>query len=107
MNEKEIKKLVNSLGIGSRYKGYHYLVTAIKLCANNEDLLLSVSKLLYPEVARLYSTHPKNVERNLRTVVSISWGLKKDMLCGIASYELLYCPTVSEYLDILSFHLRA
>ena len=67
---RDIQKLVRSLGIGGNYQGYRYLLYALSLCLQNEDYLLSVSKLLYPEIAHTYQTSASSVERNLRTVVS-------------------------------------
>ena len=49
MNEKEIEHLLRSLGIGATYRGYRYLNYGIRLCLIDEDYLLSVSKLLYPQ----------------------------------------------------------
>lgn len=51
---RDIQKLVRSLGIGGNYQGYRYLLYALSLCLQNEDYLLSVSKLLYPEIAHTY-----------------------------------------------------
>ena len=70
---RDIQKLVRSLGIGGNYQGYRYLLYALSLCLQNEDYLLSVSKLLYPEIAHTYQTSASSVERNLRTVVSVCW----------------------------------
>lgn len=104
---KEIQYLVHSLGIGGNYQGYRYLTLAISLCLQNEDYLLSVSKLLYPEIARTYHTTACSVERNLRTVISICWerGNRK-LLEELSLYPLFSKPTSSEFLDILTTHLK-
>lgn len=104
---KEFQYLVHSLGIGRNYQGYRYLVFAISLCLKNEDYLLGVSKLLYPEIARNYHTSVYSVERNLRTVINVCWerGNRK-LLEEISLYPLLNKPTTSEFLDIVITYLN-
>ena len=68
MNEKEIEHLLRSLGIGATYRGYRYLNYGIRLCLIDEDYLLSVSKLLYPQIAKYFHTTSCSVERDIRTV---------------------------------------
>ena len=64
MSELEIEYLIRALGIGATYRGYRYLNYGVKLCLRDEDYLLSVSKLLYPQIAKNYHTtsslHPVN-----------------------------------------------
>lgn len=104
---KEIQYLVRSLGIGGNYQGYRYLTYAIYLCLENEDYLLSVSKLLYPEIAQTFQTTAYSVERNLRTVVNVCWERGNRMLLeDISFYPLLSKPTTGEFLDIVSGYLR-
>lgn len=103
---KEIQYLVRSLGIGGNYQGYKYLTYAISLCLEDEDYLLSVSKLLYPEIAKMYKTTACSVERNLRTVVAVCWERgNRALLETISLYPLISKPTTSEFLDIVTTHL--
>lgn len=106
MNDLEIEYLIRSLGIGATYRGYRYLSYAVKLCLKDEDYLLSVSKLLYPEIANKFCTTCSSVERDLRTVVKVCWerGNRK-YLQDIALHPLSFKPTSSEFLDILVGHL--
>lgn len=106
MSNLEIEYLVRSLGIGATYRGYRYLSYAIKLCLNDEDYLLSVSKLLYPQIAKQFCTTSSSVERDLRTVVKVCWERGNRMyLQDIALHPLSFKPTSSEFLDILVGHL--
>lgn len=104
---REIQYLIRSLGIGGNYQGYRYVVYAVRLCLEDEDYLLSVSKLLYPEIARTFRTTSCSVERNLRTVVNVCWERgNRDLLEQISLYPLLSRPTTGEFLDILTEHLK-
>ena len=104
---RDIQKLVRSLGIGGNYQGYRYLLYALSLCLQNEDYLLSVSKLLYPEIAHAYQTSASSVERNLRTVVSVCWERGNRPLSeSISLCPLSSKPTIGEFLDILTEYLK-
>lgn len=102
-----LAELPLSLGIHGTYKGYHYLVFALELVLADEKQLLFVTKNLYPSIARHYHTTPGCVDRDLRTVISRCWNsCGRDNLQRIASYSLEKCPTVSQFLDILYWHLK-
>lgn len=104
---KDIQYLVRRLGIGGNYQGYRYLTYAISLCLKDEDYLLGVSKLLYPEIARAFQTTTCSVERNLRTVVNVCWDRgNRELLEAISLYPLLNKPTTGEFLDIVTGYLR-
>lgn len=104
---KEIQYLVRSLGIGATYRGYKYLMIAVKLCLEDEDYLLSISKLLYPKVAEICDTTAGSVERDLRTVIRVCWERgNKQLLETISPCPLYSKPTTGEFVDILSGHLR-
>ena len=103
----EIERLIRTLGISATYRGYHYLNYGIYLCLQNEDYLLSVSKLLYPQIANTYHTTSCNVERNIRTVIKICWDRgNRIFLQQIAMHTLEIRPTSSKFIDILVGHLK-
>lgn len=107
MRNHEIERLIRSLGIGATYRGYRYLSYGIELCLSDEDYLLCVSKLLYPRIAKEFSTTSSSVERDIRTVVKICWERgNRPLLEDIALYPLVHKPTTSEFLDILASHIN-
>ena len=107
MSEIEIERLIRSLGIGATYRGYHYLQYGIKLCLESEDYLLSVSKSLYPQIANHYCTSSYSVERDIRTVINVCWERgNRELLQKIAMHPLEVHPASSEFLDILTAHLK-
>ena len=97
-----VTKTVRALGINATYLGYRYLIAAVYLVSENEDILLSVCNRLYPSVAEQFKTTSDNVERNLRTVINICWerGDRK-FLKSIFPYPLLSRPSASELIDVL------
>lgn len=102
MDTLEIERLIRSLGIGATYRGYRYLSYAIHLCLQDENYLLSVSKLLYPEIARAFCTTSCSVERDIRTVIKVCWDRgNKIFLQKIAMHPLDTRPTAGEFIDII------
>ena len=107
MLKTDIELLIRSLGIGATYRGYRYLSYGLQLCLENEDYLLSVSKLLYPQIAEHYYTTSCSVERDIHTVIKVCWerGDQK-LLQDIALRPLCNKPASGEFFDILTAHLK-
>jgi two-component system response regulator (stage 0 sporulation protein A) len=103
----EIERLIRTLGIGATYRGYRYLSYGVYLCLQDENYLLSVSKLLYPEIAHTYATTSCSVERDIRTVVKVCWERgNKTYLQKLAMHSLDARPTAGEFIDILVGHIK-
>ena len=66
-----ISSLLLSLDISTKHNGFTYLREAILLMA--KDPAQSVTKMLYPEVARICGCHKENVERSIRTALDKAW----------------------------------
>lgn len=107
MENITIERLIRSLGIGATYRGYRYLCYAIRLCLQDEEYLLSISKLLYPEIAKEFNTTLSSVERDIRTVIQVCWDRgNKNLLQDIALHPLYNRPTAGEFLDILVAYVQ-
>lgn len=63
---------LDSLGVPPHFKGYHYLVDAIRLVVNDMTLLHTVTKDLYPSIARRHNTSPERVERAIRNAIEVT-----------------------------------
>lgn len=63
--------LLLSLNISTKHDGFAYLREAILLMG--KDPTQSVTKLLYPEVARICGCNKDNVERCIRTALDRAW----------------------------------
>ena len=103
---ENLSQLIHRLGINATYRGYHYLYRAVLLALSDEDYLLSITKKMYLDIAAYYGIPVSNVERNLRTVITICWERgNREFLTEIASYPLtfiffLYSKTIeSKYLS--------
>lgn len=67
----QVTTLLLSLDISTKHNGFAYLREAILLMA--KDPAQSVTKVLYPEVARICGCNKENVERSIRTALDRAW----------------------------------
>ena len=83
------------------------LVYAVELVLSDEEYLLYMTKRLYPDIGKHFHTSASNVERSIRTIVTICWNEgNRELLDHIAGYRLLRKPTTGEFISILAFHLK-
>ncbi len=61
------------MGFQARQKGYRYLREAVWIAYLEPEKLTSVTKLLYPEIARLFHTTDKKIERAIRNAIETTW----------------------------------
>jgi two-component system response regulator (stage 0 sporulation protein A) len=100
--EEYISKTMISMGVPAHLKGYRYLRSAIIMAVKDMNVVGSVTKLLYPEVAKLYDTTDRKVERAIRNAIEISWQRGNadlfDEFYGYSSRDGCNRPTNSEYI---------
>lgn len=105
MGEK-IQALLYSIGITGNYIGFYQAASAIEIAIYNPQSLLMVTKGLYLEVAEQYGTDWKTVERNIRTVISVTWNCSRRKLEMITGHPLSKKPTPAQFIAILSRYLQ-
>ncbi len=71
--ESIVTEMIHRLGVPAHIKGYHYLRSAIINSVNDPEMLESVTKLLYPTVAKEHNTTASRVERAIRHAIEIAW----------------------------------
>ena len=68
-----VTAIIHEIGVPAHIKGYQYLREAILLAVEDMDVINAVTKVLYPEVARRFSTTPSRVERAIRHAIEVAW----------------------------------
>lgn len=108
--EQIISGLMLELGIPAHLKGYQYLRTAINMCAEDMELIGSVTKLLYPDLAKKYMTTDQKIERAIRNAIEVSWergnGELFERLFGYSNSVGHSRPTNSEYIASVADYVR-
>ncbi|MBR3997174.1 MAG: sporulation transcription factor Spo0A, partial [Clostridia bacterium] len=91
-------------------KGYQYLRTAILMAVHDGDIINSVTKVLYPSVAKKYDTTTSRVERAIRHAIEVAWDRGDvETLNSYFGYTIQNSrgkPTNSEFIAMIADNLR-
>ncbi len=105
-----ISEIMHQIGVPAHIKGYQYLREAIALSINDRDMMSSVTKVLYPTVAKTYQTTSSRVERAIRHAIEVAWDRGDvDVLNSYFGYTIQNNrgkPTNSEFIAMISDKLR-
>ncbi len=108
--ELMITEIIHQIGVPAHIKGYHYLREAIKLSVKDKEIINAVTKILYPTVAKTYSTTASRVERAIRHAIEVAWDRGDiDVLNSYFGYTIHNGrgkPTNSEFIAMISDKLR-
>lgn len=105
-----ISDIMHQIGVPAHIKGYQYLRYAITLSVENPDMISSVTKVLYPTVAKHFSTTASRVERAIRHAIEVAWDRGDvDVLSSYFGYTIQSSrgkPTNSEFIAMIADKLR-
>ena len=91
-------------------KGYLYLREAITMVFNNVEILGSITKVLYPVIAKKFKTTSSRVERAIRHSIEVAWSRGNvETISEIFSYTINFNkskPTNSEFIAMIADKLR-
>lgn len=108
--ELMITEIIHQIGVPAHIKGYHYLREAIMLSIKNEEVINSITKLLYPTVAKKFSTTSSRVERAIRHAIEVAWDRGDiDVLNAYFGYTINTDrgkPTNSEFIAMIADKIR-
>lgn len=108
--EYVVTEMIHQIGIPAHIKGYHFLRTSILLAVDDSEMINCVTKMLYPTVAKKYSTTPSRVERAIRHAIEIAWDRGDvDTLNSFFGYTIDTSrgkPTNSEFIALIADKLK-
>ncbi len=111
-NELEVKvtEIIHEIGVPAHIKGYQYLRSSIMMAVNDMDILNSITKQLYPSIAKEHGTTPSRVERAIRHAIEVAWGRgKTDTINDLFGYSInsgRVKPTNSEFIALIADKIR-
>ena len=71
--ETLVTNTIHEIGVPAHIKGYQYLRQAIIIAVEDMDVINSITKVLYPQVAKCFGTTPSRVERAIRHAIEVAW----------------------------------
>ena len=104
--ERYVTKIMLEIGVPAHLKGYHYLRDAIILSGKDMEVVSSVTKLLYPTIAKHFKTTDQKVERAIRNAIEVSWTRGNVEIFGYSAASGRNRPTNSEYIARIADNIR-
>jgi len=96
--------------VPAHIKGYQYLRSSILMAVQDMDILDSITKQLYPSIAKAYATTPSRVERAIRHAIEVAWSRgRMDTIDSMFGYTVNYGkgkPTNSEFIALITDKIR-
>ena len=103
--ERTVIRFVQKLGIRPNLTGYHLLIKAILMALNSPDLLKSLTKELYPQIAKDHGTNVRAVERNMRKAIESAYEYDPQRIQSVFYYKVDK-PYISEVLSMAVESIR-
>ena len=108
--EADVTEIIHEIGVPAHIKGYQYLRDAIVMSVNDMDMLNSITKILYPTIAKKYQTTSSRVERAIRHAIEVAWNRgNTETLNGLFGYTISNGkgkPTNSEFIALIADKIR-
>lgn len=108
--DASITNIIHEIGVPAHIKGYLYLREAITMVYNDIELLGSVTKVLYPDIAKKFNTTASRVERAIRHAIEVAWSRGNiESISNLFGYTVSHSkakPTNSEFIAMVADKLR-
>ena len=108
--ETDVTNIIHEIGVPAHIKGYQYLRDSIMMSVNDMEMLNSITKILYPTIAKMHQTTPSRVERAIRHAIEVAWSRGKmdtiDELFGYTVNGGKGKPTNSEFIALIADKVR-
>lgn len=109
--EERITDLFLTLGIPAHIKGYLYLREGVRMVMEDHALIGSITKALYPGIARRFDTTPSKVERAMRHAIEVAWTRGRldavNQMYGCRVFSREDKPTNGEFIAMVADKLAA
>ena len=104
--EEKITNIFLTVGIPAHIKGYQFLREAIKMAVDDPYIINSITKKLYPNIAKVYNTTASKVERAIRHAIEVAWNKGKieniNDVFGLHVYDTHEKPTNGEFIALVA-----
>ncbi len=108
--EEQVTRLIHEVGVPAHIKGYQYLREAILMAIDDMEVINSITKLLYPTLAKKFKTTPSRIERAIRHAIEVAWSRGKmevnNLMFGNTISATKGKPTNSEFIAMIADKLR-
>lgn len=110
MQKETVQDVLTGLGVLGTMAGAQYLHDAITIALEDHEMIERITKLMYPQIAKIHSTTPSRIERAIRVAIERSWPLAsqeyKKSVFGEAVANGSTRPTNTQYIQCIVNYLR-
>jgi len=104
--DEQITNIFLITGIPAHIKGYHFLRYGVKLVMEDQRMINSITKQLYPTIAQHFETSSSKVERAIRHAIDVAWTRGKieciNQIFGYTVYTKNDKPTNGEFIALVA-----
>lgn len=108
--EQDVTNMIHEIGVPAHIKGYQYLRESIMMAVEDPAMISSITKILYPTIAKRFQTTPSRVERAIRHAIEVAWSRGRmetlDSLFGYTIDTSKGKPTNSEFIALIADRIR-
>jgi len=108
--EQDVTNMIHEIGVPAHIKGYQYLREAIMMSVEDPAMISSITKILYPTIAKRFQTTSSRVERAIRHAIEVAWSRGRmetlDALFGYTVDTGKGKPTNSEFIALIADRIR-
>ena len=108
--EQDVTNMIHEIGVPAHIKGYQYLREAIMMAVEDQSIISSITKVLYPTIAKRFQTTPSRVERAIRHAIEVAWSRGRmetlDALFGYTIDTGKGKPNNSEFIALIADRIR-
>ena len=108
--EQDVTDMIHEIGVPAHIKGYQYLREAIMMSVEDPAMISSITKSLYPTIAKRFQTTPSRVERAIRHAIEVAWSRGRmealDAMFGYTIDTGKGKPTNSEFIALIADRIR-
>lgn len=105
-----VARLMHEVGVPASIRGYDYIRESIMMALKDKNVLKSITKELYPSIAKSNDTTSSRVERAIRHAVEVAWQRGDvEILNNIFGYTVKSTkgkPTNGEFISMLTERVR-
>lgn len=109
-DECTVTEILHQIGVPAHIKGYQFLRDAILMTMRDPEYINSVTKRLYPEIAKANETTASRVERAIRHAIEVAWDRGDvdtlNSYFGYTIHNLRGKPTNSEFIAMIADKMR-
>lgn len=104
--DEKISNIFITVGIPAHIKGYQFLREAIKMAIREPEIINSITKQLYPNIATKFQTSASKVERAIRHAIEVAWNRGRieniNSIFGVKVYGTNDKPTNGEFIALVA-----